>query len=41
MTIVAMQHLAESGQRHAVVSMCLGAGHGMAMLIENIADQDA
>lgn len=41
MTIVAMQHLAESGQRNAVISMCLGAGHGMAMLIESIADEDA
>lgn len=36
MTITAMQHLAETGQRYAVVSMCLGAGHGMAMLIENM-----
>jgi acetyl-CoA acetyltransferase family protein len=36
MTITAMQHLAETGQRYAIVSMCLGAGHGMAMLIENI-----
>lgn len=37
MTITAMQHLADTGQRYAVVSMCLGAGHGMAMLIENLA----
>ena len=36
MTIVAMQHLVDSGQRFAVVSMCLGAGHGMALLIENL-----
>lgn len=36
MTIVAMQHLAETGQRYAIVSMCLGAGQGMAVLIENI-----
>ena len=36
MTIVAMQHLAETGQRSAIVSMCLGAGHGMALMIENI-----
>ncbi|MBI4968653.1 MAG: thiolase family protein [Rhodospirillales bacterium] len=36
MTLVAMQHLQETGQRYAVVSMCLGAGHGMATLIENI-----
>lgn len=34
MTIVAMQHLEETGQRRAIISMCLGAGHGMAMLIE-------
>lgn len=36
LTLVAMQHLVETGQRYAVVSMCLGAGHGMAMLIENM-----
>ncbi len=36
MTITAMQHLAETGQKRAVISMCLGAGHGMAMLIENL-----
>jgi acetyl-CoA acetyltransferase family protein len=36
MTITAMQHLAETGQRYAVISMCLGAGHGIAMLIENL-----
>jgi acetyl-CoA acetyltransferase family protein len=35
MTITAMQHLAETGGRYAVVSMCLGAGQGMAMLIES------
>lgn len=35
MTLVAMQHLAETGQKRAIISMCLGAGHGMAMLIEN------
>lgn len=37
MAIVAMQHLAETGQRRAIVSMCMGAGQGMAVLIENIA----
>lgn len=37
MTIVAMQHLREKGGRFAVISMCLGAGQGMAVLIENIA----
>jgi len=36
MTIVAMQHLAENNQRTAVVSMCLGAGHGMALMIERL-----
>jgi acetyl-CoA acetyltransferase family protein len=36
MTIVAMQHLAENSQRTAVVSMCLGAGHGMALMIEKL-----
>jgi acetyl-CoA acetyltransferase family protein len=36
MTLVALQHLAETGQRTAVVSMCLGAGQGMAMLLERI-----
>jgi acetyl-CoA acetyltransferase family protein len=35
MTITAMQHLAETKGRYAVVSMCLGAGQGMAMLIES------
>lgn len=36
MTIVAMQHLIETRQRTAIVSMCLGAGHGMALMIENL-----
>jgi acetyl-CoA acetyltransferase family protein len=36
MTIVAMQHLADTGRRTAIVSMCLGAGHGMALMIENL-----
>jgi hypothetical protein len=31
-----MQHLSETRQRSAIVSMCLGAGHSMALLIENI-----
>jgi acetyl-CoA C-acetyltransferase len=35
MTITAMQHLAATGGRYAVVSMCLGSGMGMATLIEN------
>jgi acetyl-CoA C-acetyltransferase len=36
MTIVAMQHLREKGGRFAVVSMCMGAGQGMAVLVENL-----
>ncbi|MDP6343895.1 MAG: thiolase family protein, partial [Alphaproteobacteria bacterium] len=36
MTITAMHHLADIGGRYAVVAMCLGAGQGMATLIENI-----
>lgn len=34
MSITAMQHLEETGGRRAIVSMCLGAGQGMAVLIE-------
>ena len=36
MTITAMHHLADTGGRYAIISMCLGAGQGMAMLIENL-----
>ncbi|MDP6591202.1 MAG: hypothetical protein QF449_12175 [Alphaproteobacteria bacterium] len=36
MTLVAMQHLAESGEDKAVISMCMGAGQGLAMLIERV-----
>jgi len=36
MTITAMHHLADHGGRYAVVSMCLGSGMGMAVLIENL-----
>ena len=36
MTLVAMQHLAETGQRNAIISMCMGAGQGLAMLIERV-----
>lgn len=36
MTITAMHHLADTGGRYAVVSMCLGSGMGMAVLIENL-----
>lgn len=35
MTITAMQHLADTRGRYAVISMCLGSGMGMATLIEN------
>ncbi len=34
MALSAMQHLEDTGGRRAVLSMCLGAGQGMAMLIE-------
>ncbi len=34
MAIVAMQHLRDTGQKRAVVSMCMGAGQGMAVLLE-------
>jgi len=34
MTITAMHHLADTGGRYAVISMCLGSGMGMATLIE-------
>ena len=37
MTIVAMNHLVNTGQRYAIVSMCMGAGQGMAVLYENVA----
>jgi acetyl-CoA acetyltransferase family protein len=36
MTITAMHHLQKTGGRYAILSMCLGAGQGMAMLIENL-----
>jgi acetyl-CoA acetyltransferase family protein len=36
MTITAMHHLADTGGRYAVVSMCLGSGMGMAALVENL-----
>lgn len=36
MTITAMHHLADTGGKFAIVSMCLGGGQGMAMLIENL-----
>ncbi len=36
MTITAMHHLADIKGRYGVISMCLGGGQGMAMLIENL-----
>lgn len=36
MAMTAMHHLADTGGRHAILSMCLGAGQGMAVLIENL-----
>ena len=36
MAMTAMHHLTDTGGRYAVLSMCLGAGQGMAVLIENM-----
>jgi acetyl-CoA acetyltransferase family protein len=36
MTMTAMHHLADTGGRYAVISMCLGSGMGMATLIERV-----
>ncbi|MEN8676618.1 MAG: thiolase family protein [Alteriqipengyuania sp.] len=36
MAITAMQHLEDSGGKRAILSMCLGAGQGMAMLVERV-----
>ena len=36
MTITAMHHLADTGGRRAVISMCLGSGMGMSALVENL-----
>ena len=38
MAMNGMQHLNETQGRYAVLSMCLGAGQGLAMLIERVAD---
>ena len=35
MAMNGVQHLRETGGRYAILSMCLGAGQGLAMLIEN------
>jgi acetyl-CoA acetyltransferase family protein len=36
MTMTAMHHLQATGGRFALLAICLGAGQGMAMLIENL-----
>lgn len=35
MAMNGVQHLRETGGRYAILSMCLGAGQGLAMLVEN------
>lgn len=36
MAMTAIEHLRQTGGRRAILSMCLGAGQGMAMLIERV-----
>jgi acetyl-CoA acetyltransferase family protein len=36
MTMTAMHHLQDTGGRYAVITLCIGAGQGMALLIENL-----
>ena len=36
MTLTAIHHLIDTNQRYAVISMCMGGGQGMAVLIENL-----
>ncbi|MFC3612782.1 thiolase family protein [Lutimaribacter marinistellae] len=36
MTLTAFDHLDDTGGRYAIISMCLGAGQGMAVLIERV-----
>ena len=36
MTLTAIHHLIDTKQRFAIISMCMGAGQGMAVLIENL-----
>ena len=36
MTMTAMHHLHDTGGRYAVMALCIGAGQGMALLIENL-----
>ena len=36
MTLTAIHHLIDTNQRYAIISMCMRAGQGMAVLIENL-----
>ena len=36
MTMTAMHHLQDTGGRYAITTLCIGAGQGMALLIENL-----
>ncbi|MEO1198663.1 MAG: thiolase family protein [Pseudomonadota bacterium] len=36
MVLVALQHLEDTGGRYAVISMCMGGGQGMALLLETV-----
>ncbi len=36
MTMTAMHHLQDTGGRYAIITLCIGAGQGMALLIENL-----
>ena len=36
MPLVTMQLLAETGQENAIISMCMDAGEGLAILIERV-----
>lgn len=36
MALTAMHHMEQTGARNAILSMCLGAGQGMAVLIERV-----
>lgn len=36
MMVTAMHHLQQTGDRYAIITMCIGGGQGMAGLIENI-----
>lgn len=36
MAITAMQHLEEAGEKRAILSLCMGGGQGLAMLLERL-----